>query len=49
MKITALTENTSKTGLPFEHGLSLYIETENHNILFDAGQSDAFARNAEKL
>lgn len=49
MKITALTENTSKTGLPFEHGLSLYIETENHNILFDAGQTGLFAENAETL
>ncbi len=49
MKITALTENTSKTGLPYEHGLSLYIETEKHNILFDTGQTELFAQNAETL
>ena len=49
MKITALTENTSKTGLPYEHGLSLYIETKKHNILFDTGQTELFAQNAETL
>lgn len=49
MKITSLTENTCKTGLPSEHGLSLYIETEEHTILFDMGQTDLFARNAEQL
>lgn len=50
MKIVTLMENTScREELCFEHGLSLYIETENHKILFDAGQSAAFADNAEKL
>lgn len=49
MKITALTENTSRKGLPYEHGLSLYIETEKHNILFDTGQTELFAKNAETL
>lgn len=50
MKIVTLIENTScRDGLCFEHGLSLYIETETHKILFDAGQSAAFAQNAEKL
>ena len=50
MKITVLAENT-----PFsdefntEHGLSLYIETEKHKILFDTGQTELFAENAEKL
>jgi 7,8-dihydropterin-6-yl-methyl-4-(beta-D-ribofuranosyl)aminobenzene 5'-phosphate synthase len=43
-------ENTScREDLACEHGLRLYIETENHKILFDAGQSAAFAENAEKL
>lgn len=32
-----------------EHGLSLYIETAKHNILFDMGQTDLFSGNAEKL
>jgi len=50
MKIITLIENTaSREDLAAEHGLSLYIETENHRILFDAGQSAAFADNAEKL
>ena len=49
MKIIALVENTTKKDLPTEHGLSLYIETAGHKILFDTGQSDLFAHNAEKL
>ncbi|MBE6737401.1 MAG: MBL fold metallo-hydrolase [Ruminococcaceae bacterium] len=50
MKITVLAENTTtSTDLEAEHGLSLYIETERHNILFDTGQSDLFIKNAEKL
>lgn len=50
MKITVLTENTSEiNGLDCEHGLSLYIETSEHKILFDMGQTDLFALNAEKL
>lgn len=50
MKITSLLENTaSSTAVACEHGLSLYIETENRRILFDMGQTDLFARNAEVL
>lgn len=50
MKIWTLMENTAcDSCLTAEHGLSLYIETEEHKILFDAGQSGAFAENAEKL
>lgn len=52
MKITVLMENTcglQHKNLKIEHGLSLYIETENHKILFDTGQTDAFAKNAETL
>ena len=50
MKITAILENTTKrTNMQIEHGLSLYIETDKHNILFDMGQSDLFADNAKKL
>ena len=50
MKITALVENTScRSDIGSEHGLSLYIETKTHRILFDMGQSELFAENAEKL
>ena len=50
MKITSIIENTSKTGLPVEHGLSLYIQLENgQNVLFDMGQSSLFAENASRL
>lgn len=50
MKLTVLIENTTyREDLACEHGLSLYIETGSHRILFDAGQSGAFADNARKL
>ena len=50
MKLITLMENTScREDLCFEHGLSLYLETGDHKILFDAGQSGAFAENAKKL
>lgn len=50
MKIVVLVENTAVCGdLACEHGLSFYIETGNHKLLFDAGQSGAFADNAKKL
>ena len=49
MRITALAENTSECGLPAEHGLSLFIETDRHTILFDMGQTALFAENAERL
>ena len=50
MKITVLVENTSSNQkLNVEHGLSLYIETDKHHILFDAGDSNLFIENAKKL
>ena len=50
MKITVLVENTAYNEyFQKEHGLSLYIETGDHKILFDMGQTDAFARNALTL
>ena len=50
MKIWTLIENTScREDLTAEHGLSLYIETGNHRILFDTGKTGAFADNAEKM
>lgn len=50
MKIWTLLENTAlEDSFAAEHGLSLYVETGEHKILFDAGQTGAFAENAEKL
>lgn len=51
MKIITLVDNRSESeSLETEHGLSLYIETDdNQKILYDTGQSDLFMRNAEKL
>ena len=49
MRVTVLSENTSERGLPTEHGLSLYIETEKHRILFDFGAGPLFFENAKKL
>lgn len=50
MKVTSLVENTSRTGLPVEHGLSLHIRLDNgRQILFDMGQHRLFAGNADRL
>ena len=50
MIITALMENTaSEDGFLFEHGLSLHIQTREHRVLFDAGQSNGFIANAGRL
>lgn len=47
MKMHILTDNrTRKQGFLAEHGLSLFIEYENVNILFDTGQSDVYLHNA---
>lgn len=50
MKLTVLVENTcSRPALAGEHGLSLYLETRSHRILFDAGTTDLFEQNARAL
>lgn len=50
MYIRTLIENTAHDpALIAEHGLSLYIETNGKRILFDAGQTGAFADNARQL
>lgn len=50
MILRVLMENhTENPSLIAEHGLSLYIEACGKRILFDAGQTKAFAENAEKL
>ena len=51
LKITTLIENQpdDKGELAFEHGLSLFIEFAGKRLLFDTGQTGAFADNARKL
>ena len=50
MKLYTLIENTTCAEThACEHGLSLYIEANGQRILFDAGQTGAFADNAEKM
>lgn len=49
MKIVSLVDNIKKEDLGAEHGLSFYIETKKHKLLFDLGASDLFLKNAEKL
>ena len=50
MRVTVLAENTAcRENVTAQHGLSLYLETDEKNILFDMGQDDTFLRNAESL
>ena len=50
LEILSLTDNLcALPGCKAQHGLCLYIKTENHKILFDLGQDGTFIRNAHKL
>ncbi len=50
MIIKVMAENTSSAkDLGCEHGLSLYIETPKHKILFDTGAGALFYENAVKM
>jgi 7,8-dihydropterin-6-yl-methyl-4-(beta-D-ribofuranosyl)aminobenzene 5'-phosphate synthase len=50
MKIVSLIDNVANNkNLTGEHGLSLYIETKNHKLLFDLGASSLFLENAIAL
>lgn len=50
MRIVNLVENeVGASGCQAAHGLSFYIETENHHLLFDTSPSDLLLENAEKL
>lgn len=50
MIIKCLAENTAiDENLINEHGLCLYIEANGKKILFDTGQTDAFAKNAQSM
>ncbi len=48
MRIINLIEDTgSEDCFLHEHGLSFYIETQNHKVLLDTGATDAFIENAK--
>lgn len=50
IRVTTLLENTAcRAGLCAAHGLSLYIETPRHEILFDMGPNADFIANARAL
>lgn len=49
MKITVLIENTTENEFLYEHGLSLLVEMNDKKILLDAGSSELFMTNAQKL
>lgn len=50
MKVVTLFENrTISEEYKCNHGLSLYIETAKHKVLFDTGTDDSFIYNANKL
>lgn len=50
MKITCLVEDTCNVEeLKSEHGVSFYVETDQHKLLFDVGQTDLFLKNASVL
>jgi 7,8-dihydropterin-6-yl-methyl-4-(beta-D-ribofuranosyl)aminobenzene 5'-phosphate synthase len=50
MKIIVLSDNRSvNPQLETEHGLCIYLETENYKCLLDTGASDVFIKNAATL
>jgi 7,8-dihydropterin-6-yl-methyl-4-(beta-D-ribofuranosyl)aminobenzene 5'-phosphate synthase len=50
MKMHILTENrTNKLGILAEHGLSIFIEQGEKNIMFDTGQTDIYLKNAVQM
>ncbi len=49
MKLTVLTENYAGGNFLAEHGLSYLLEIGDEKVLFDAGHSDVFLKNAEQL
>lgn len=50
MYVKNLVEDTcTKYGLQGENGLSFYIETAKHRILFDTGKTDIFLKNAKYM
>lgn len=50
-RITTLVENSlgEHLNLKNEHGISFFVQSDRCNLLFDAGQTDAFIKNAAEL
>jgi 7,8-dihydropterin-6-yl-methyl-4-(beta-D-ribofuranosyl)aminobenzene 5'-phosphate synthase len=50
MRLVVLADNRKLScDLQTEHGLCIYLETDQHKILLDTGASDIFIQNANKL
>jgi len=49
MRIIALVENKSECELKPKHGLSLYIKTSKHKILFDLGSDGTLFENSKAM
>jgi 7,8-dihydropterin-6-yl-methyl-4-(beta-D-ribofuranosyl)aminobenzene 5'-phosphate synthase len=50
LKIRILSENYARRRyMTAEHGLSIWVEADDRNILFDTGQSDIFLHNAKQM
>ena len=50
ISLTILVENTARgTGVLGEHGLSYWLDTGTHRVLFDTGQGTALFHNAARL
>jgi 7,8-dihydropterin-6-yl-methyl-4-(beta-D-ribofuranosyl)aminobenzene 5'-phosphate synthase len=49
LTISVLTDNTAGGQFLAEHGLSYLVEIDNEKILFDAGHSNVFLKNAQRL
>lgn len=49
MRIITLVENTTNKNLKAIHGLSFYVETNKHKLLFDLGPDKTIFNNAKKL
>lgn len=49
MKVSVLSDNSSQNGLKHEWGLSFHIEFNGRRFLLDAGSSNLYLENAEKM
>ncbi|MCF0198488.1 MAG: MBL fold metallo-hydrolase [Bacteroidaceae bacterium] len=49
MQIHVVIDNISHCALGAEHGLCLFVQTEEHRFFFDFGQTDLFLSNAQAM